>query len=73
MLLSRENQRGNQEWIVQKHWQQSALKTQDEDKESNKTIPKPTSNPGAREEKSASYKTPGVTRCVTHIYSMSSH
>ena len=37
MLLSRENQRGNQEWIVQKHWRQSALKTQDEDKESNKT------------------------------------
>jgi pantothenate kinase len=33
----RENRRGNQEWIIQRHWQNGTQKTQDEDKQNNKT------------------------------------
>jgi hypothetical protein len=29
----RENQRGNQEWTIKRHWQDWAHKTQDEDKQ----------------------------------------
>jgi len=32
---NRENQRGNQEWAIQRHWQHWAQKTQDEDIQSN--------------------------------------
>ena len=33
----RENQRGNQEWTIKRHWQDWAHKTQDEDKQITKT------------------------------------
>ena len=32
----RENQRGNQEWTIQRHWQHCVQRTQDEDKQTNK-------------------------------------
>ena len=34
----RENQRGNQEWTIQRNWQHSLHKTEDEDKKKHNTI-----------------------------------
>jgi hypothetical protein len=53
----RENQRGNKEWTIQRNWQHWVHKTQDEDKQNNKTQHRDTGNIGHTRHRTKTNKT----------------